>query len=90
MLFVCLYPFENYSLMHTFFPILTTVALYGATLGPHSQTLWLNFKRKAARIILDKDIETPSSELFFELKWMRFPDRVIYQKAVLIYKIIND
>ena len=76
--------------MHTFFPILTTVALYGATLKTHSRILWLNFKKRAARIMLDKDIETPSSELFSELKWMRFSDRVIYQKAVLMYKIIND
>ena len=49
----------------------------------------VNFLKRAERIILDKDMETPSLELFSELKWMRFPDRVIYQKAVLTYKITN-
>ena len=50
----------------------------------------VKFLKRAERTILDKDMETPSLELFSELKWMRFPDIVIYQKAVLTYKIIND
>lgn len=50
----------------------------------------VQFQKSAAIIILDKGMETPSSETFSKLKLMRFPDRVIYQKAVLMYKTIND
>ena len=41
-------------------------------------------------LILDKPIETPSEELFVELKWMTFPERVMYQKAILMYKIMHN
>ena len=50
----------------------------------------VKFQKRAARSILDKPIETPSVELFSELKWMMFPDRVIYQKAILMYKIMHN
>ena len=50
----------------------------------------LQFQKRAARIILDKHIDTPSSELFAELNWLKCPDRVDYQKAVLMYKIMNN
>ena len=50
----------------------------------------VKFQKRAARSILDKPIETPSVELFSELKWMMFPDRVIYQKAMLMYKIMHN
>ena len=49
----------------------------------------LKLQKRAARLILDKDIRTPSVELFSELKWQTFPDRVKFQKAVLTYKILN-
>ena len=44
----------------------------------------------AARSILDKPLETPSIELFTELKWMMFPERVVYQKAILMYKVMHN
>ena len=50
----------------------------------------IKFQKRAARSILDKPMETPSVELFTELKWMIFPDRVRYQKAMLMYKIIHN
>ena len=50
----------------------------------------IQFQKRAPRIILDKNIDTPSSELFAELKWLTFPDRVDNQKAVLMYKIMNN
>ena len=49
----------------------------------------IRFQKRAARLILDKDFNTPSSDLFRELNWMTFPDRVQYQKAVLMFKIFN-
>jgi hypothetical protein len=50
----------------------------------------VKFQKRAARIILDKDLDHPSEELFIRLKWMKFPDRVIYQKAIFMYKIMNN
>ena len=41
-------------------------------------------------ITLDCDFYTPSSELFKELNWQIFPKRVTYQKAILMYRIINN
>ena len=49
----------------------------------------IRFQKRAARLILDKPFETPSSELFRELNWMTFPERVLFQKAVLMYKIFS-
>ena len=49
-----------------------------------------NTGKRAARCILDKDTDTPSEEMFSELKWMKFPKRVIYQKAILMFKISNN
>lgn len=46
--------------------------------------------KKAARIILDKSIDTPSDELFQELNWMHIEDRIKYQKAILMYKCMNN
>ena len=49
----------------------------------------VKFQKRSARLILDKDFTTPSTLLFSELKWMPFPDRVIYQKAIQMYKTIH-
>ena len=48
------------------------------------------FQKRAARVILDCDFYTTSSELFKELNWQTFPERVTYQKAILMYRIINN
>ena len=48
-----------------------------------------NSKKRAARLILDRDFSTPSAFLLSELKWMPFPDRVIYQKALQMYKTLH-
>ena len=50
----------------------------------------IRFQKRAARLILDKDFTTPSKALFCELKWLIFPERVKFQKAVLLYKVFND
>ena len=50
----------------------------------------LRFQKRAARLILDKDLLTPSIELFQELNWQPFPERVNFQKAVLTFKIFNE
>ena len=67
---------------------------YCCSIWGNSNTELMNtvvkFQKRAARSILDKPIETPSVELFPELKWIMFPDRVIYQKAILMYKIMHN
>ena len=50
----------------------------------------IKLKKRAARIILDKGIDTPSVEMFNQLSWMTFPERVNFQKAVMMYKIFNN
>ena len=78
----------------------TRKLFYNAYILPHLDyccSIWGNantelmntvvkFQKRAARSILVKPIETPSIKLFSEVKWMMFPDRVIYQKAILMYK----
>ena len=67
----------------------------------HCCTIWGNanstlletvikFQKRAAMSILDKPIETPSAELFAELKWMELPKRVMYQKAILMCKTMHN
>ena len=43
----------------------------------------ITFQKRAARLILDKDLQTPSAELFAELKWLTFPERIKFQKRLL-------
>ena len=50
----------------------------------------VKFQKRAARVILDCDFYTPSSELFKELNWQSFPERVTYQRAILMYRLINN
>jgi len=40
---------------------------------------------KGARIILDCDFSMASFVLFSKLRWMTFPERVIYQKAIQMF-----
>ena len=51
----------------------------------------VKFQKRTARVILDiTDITTPSEQLFTTLKWLRFPERVKFQKAILMFKVINN
>lgn len=50
----------------------------------------IKFQKRAARIILDKSFDTPSNELFKELNWMTFDQRIKYKKSILVYKSINE
>ena len=56
---------------------------------------WRNSKdhklqKRAARIILDAPFLTPTRELFENLNWLSFCDRISYNKLVLVYKILHD
>ena len=50
----------------------------------------VNFQKRAARVILDCDLYTPSPELFKELNWQTFPERVTHRKAIILCRIINN
>ncbi len=47
-------------------------------------------QKRAAKIILQKPIRTPSKELFSQLNWLTFDDRCKYHAAILIYKCIDN
>ena len=49
----------------------------------------VNFKKKAARLMLDADIMTPSAHMFGELGWLPFDKCVKYFECILIYKSVN-
>jgi hypothetical protein len=46
-------------------------------------------QKQAARIILDCDFTTPSSDMFQKLRWMPIKDWVEYRKANTVYKALN-
>ena len=50
----------------------------------------IKFQKRAARLILDKPMDTPSEELFQTLGWMKFDERVNYRKAILMYKSLHN
>ena len=47
-------------------------------------------QKRAARIILRADYDTPSVDMFSQLGWLSIPDRLKYNKAVLTYRAINN
>ena len=47
-------------------------------------------QKRAARIILRADFDTPSSLMFRELNWLSTEGRLKYNKAVLIYIALNN
>lgn len=77
---------------------------FNAYILPHldyCSTIWGNcnndlleklhkFQKRAARVILDKDYLAPTEELFTQLGWMKFNDRVNYKKSILMYKALNN
>ena len=47
-------------------------------------------QKLAARIILQVDYITPSTTMFCELGWQSIHKKLLYNKAVLTYKEINN
>ena len=50
----------------------------------------MKFQKRAARLILDRDFDAPSAELFAQLNWVTFPERVKFQNAIMMYKSMNN
>ena len=47
-------------------------------------------QKRAARIILNADYDTASSDMFIELEWASITKRHNYNKTVLTYKALNN
>ena len=77
--------YNSYILLHHDF--------YWIILGNCSSTLEdkvVKLQKRSARVILDCDLYTPSSELFKERNSQTFPERVTYQYVIIMYRIINN
>jgi len=48
----------------------------------------VKLQTRAARAILDVDFTVPSETMFTRLTWMTFPERVVYHKAIQMYKTV--
>ena len=73
--------------------ILPHIDYCGTVWGNINSTLtdcMIKLQKRAARIIFVKGIDTPSVEMFNQLSRMTFPERVTFQKAVMMYKIFNN
>ena len=46
-------------------------------------------QKRAAKMILQKPIRTPSKELFSQLNWLNFENRCKYHTSIIAYKCMN-
>jgi len=58
------------------------VVSYGGNCSRFLEERLVRLQKRAARIILDFDFSLPFFVLFSKLRWMPFPERVLYQKAI--------
>ena len=87
-----------------FLDLKTRKLFYNAYILPHLDyciTVWgnssnqlmdqlLKFQKRAARIILDENFDSPSAPLFLALKWMTIYERLEYKQAILVYKSLTQ
>ena len=50
----------------------------------------VKLQKRAARVILNTSFDSPSDPLFKKLKWLTFPQRIMYHKAIQVYKSLNN
>ena len=50
----------------------------------------LKLQIRAARIFRNVNLVTISEQMFFELKWLLFPQRLRYHACVMMYKALNN
>jgi len=86
------YSLQNWILFYNSYilPYLDYCCIIWGSCNSVSEDKLIQFQKRAARIILDKDYNTPSTELVTELNWTTFTERVLYQKAIAMYKIVNS
>ena len=67
----------------------TIVVLHGED-GIYIMMIFLTkCQKRAARVILQYAFLTPSADMFSELNWLSFSERVKYRKATLVFKCVN-
>ena len=71
-------------------PILDYGCLIWGRCSTSNTNRLIKLQKRAARIILKVDLMTPSKQMFSELKWLPFPERVKYHTRVMMYKILNN
>ena len=64
-------------------------AIWGSAAGVHIERL-SKLQKRAARIILRAEFDTPSEHMFKELGWFSVPKRIKYNKAVFTYRALNN
>lgn len=62
---------------------------WGSTSAANIERL-SKLQKRAARIILNAEFDTPSTLMFQELDWTSVASRIKYNKAILTYKALND
>ena len=62
---------------------------WGSTSCPNLERL-AKLQKRAARIILKADFDTPSSLMFRDLNWLSVEKSVKYNKAVFTYRALNN
>ena len=63
--------------------------IWGSTSSSNIERL-LKLQKRAARIILKADFRTPSVDMFRDLGWQSIENRLMYNKAILTYKALNN
>ena len=49
-----------------------------------------HLRKKAARLILDRESRAPSLPLFLELGWILIHDRIKFTRATIVFKALTD
>ena len=62
---------------------------WGSAAGTHIERL-PKLQKRAARIILNAEFNSPSEQMFNELGWFSVPNRIKYNKAVFTYRALNN
>ena len=68
------------------FPLILFVLCYLGKLQTELRTKRVKLQKRAAQVILDCNFYTPSCMMFSEFKWMTFPERVLYPKAIQMFQ----
>ena len=50
----------------------------------------LKIQKRVARIILNANMMTSSEQMFSELKWLSFPQRLPYHTSIVMFKALSN
>ena len=86
--YVCLFKTENEFTMLTFFPHFDLRCVIWDNCTSVIEDKLVELQKRAARAISDVDFTVPSETMFTQLKWMTFPERVVYHNAIQMHKTV--